>query len=200
MKTADSFALQHSTLNEFVFAEVGTEANGMSLTLLSTLSRLGLDPWDEAQRLANMPSNAAAERVAHCITSLPGSLWPPREAALIAARLVQKLPKPGAVTAFAPAPATGLAAMFATAPFAAARTAGVPHATLARSNPAAGGPSKGLRIALLAALLASAGIGMALNARPTPPPAAISATTVAPTPAPSKPAAKTPAVATPAGK
>jgi hypothetical protein len=200
MKTTNAFDLQRSNLNEFVFSEVGIEANGMSLTLLSTLSRLGLDPWDEAERLADMPSGPAAERVAQCIASLPGSLWPPREAAIIAARLVQKLPKPGTATQSAQAPVSGFAAMFAAAPFGAARPAGLPG-QMARPNPGVGGPPKGLRIALLIALLASAGLGMALNGKPAPSP--VAPATVATTPvtaAPSAAAPAKPAVTVPTGK
>ena len=41
----DAFALRNSGLDQFLFAEVGTELNGSSLTVLSTLARLGKDPW-----------------------------------------------------------------------------------------------------------------------------------------------------------
>jgi hypothetical protein len=34
---------------------VGVEANGMTLSVLSTLARRGMDPWQEAERLAKLP-------------------------------------------------------------------------------------------------------------------------------------------------
>jgi hypothetical protein len=48
MSRPDVFALQNSSLNSFVFADIGTELNGSNLTILSALSRLGKDPWVEA--------------------------------------------------------------------------------------------------------------------------------------------------------
>jgi hypothetical protein len=44
MSTSNAFALKNSGLNEFLFAEVGIEANGTPLTILSVLARLGLVP------------------------------------------------------------------------------------------------------------------------------------------------------------
>ena len=40
---AGIFALDHSDLNEFLFADVGTERNGMTLSVLSLLARIGGD-------------------------------------------------------------------------------------------------------------------------------------------------------------
>ena len=41
MPSSDAFALRRSGLNEFLFAPVGTEANGMTLSLVSGFARLG---------------------------------------------------------------------------------------------------------------------------------------------------------------
>lgn len=64
--------LQASDLNPFIFAPVGTELNGSTLTVLSLLARLGSDPWFEARRLADQPRKAAAEWLAEriALTSL----------------------------------------------------------------------------------------------------------------------------------
>ncbi len=40
MSHPDTFALKNSGLNEFLFAEIGTELNGSPLTILSVLARL----------------------------------------------------------------------------------------------------------------------------------------------------------------
>jgi hypothetical protein len=46
--TADVFAMKNSGLEPFLYAEVGTELNGSTLTVLSVFARLGEDPWGEA--------------------------------------------------------------------------------------------------------------------------------------------------------
>ena len=48
----------NADFERFVYADVATEPNGMELSVLSALSRQGLDPWQEAQRLAQLPSRA----------------------------------------------------------------------------------------------------------------------------------------------
>ena len=65
------FSLLHSDLSDFVFATVGEEQNGMPLNVVSGLTRLGLDPWDEAARLAVLPKALAAEKLAPMIARLP---------------------------------------------------------------------------------------------------------------------------------
>ena len=40
----------NADFERFVYADVATEPNGMELSVLSALSRRGLDPWQEAQR------------------------------------------------------------------------------------------------------------------------------------------------------
>lgn len=89
---AGIFALDHSDLNEFLFADVGTELNGMTLSVLSLLARIGGDPWKEAGRLASMPQTAAAATLAQIIASMPMTIWSLSDATAIAARLVRLLP------------------------------------------------------------------------------------------------------------
>jgi hypothetical protein len=48
-----------SRYDEFLFAEIGEQQNGMPMSMASALTRLGLDPWEEAARLAAMPAAAA---------------------------------------------------------------------------------------------------------------------------------------------
>jgi hypothetical protein len=52
------FSLLHSDLNDFLFASVGNEQNGMSLNVVSALTRLGMDPWVEAARLGGFTESA----------------------------------------------------------------------------------------------------------------------------------------------
>lgn len=41
-------------LDKFLFAEVGDETDGNPLSVISALTRLGLDPWEEAGRLSSL--------------------------------------------------------------------------------------------------------------------------------------------------
>jgi hypothetical protein len=92
MPSSDAFALRRSGLNEFLFAPVGTEANGMTLSLVSVFARLGNDPWLEAGRLARLPKPEATESLARIIASMPTSVWPLQAAMTIATRLIALLP------------------------------------------------------------------------------------------------------------
>ena len=92
MATPDVTTLQRSDLNQFLFADIGTEANGMTLSVLSVFARRGSDPWTEASRLAGLPKADATDSLARMIASMPKSLWPPPEAAVIAVRLIGLLP------------------------------------------------------------------------------------------------------------
>ncbi|WP_339951205.1 hypothetical protein [uncultured Albimonas sp.] len=47
----------------FLYAPVGEDRNGTVVTVLSTLARLGLDPWSEAAELALLPPEGARARL-----------------------------------------------------------------------------------------------------------------------------------------
>jgi hypothetical protein len=76
----------------FLFATVGDEIDGMPLSMISALTRLGLDPWQEAGRLSSLSNREAVEQLARLIAELPGILRPLDEARKIAGGLVQCLP------------------------------------------------------------------------------------------------------------
>ena len=92
MPSSDAFALRRSGLNEFLFAPVGTEANGMTLCVVSVFARQGNDPWLEADRLARLSRSEAIECLARIIASMPTGIWPLQAAEAIAARLIVLLP------------------------------------------------------------------------------------------------------------
>ena len=48
MTRAAAASIQQSQFNDFLFAPMGNEKNGMLLTVLSALARLDVDPWREA--------------------------------------------------------------------------------------------------------------------------------------------------------
>ncbi len=45
MALRQEYALAHSRFNDFLFAFVAEEKSGQNLTVLSAMSRLGLNPW-----------------------------------------------------------------------------------------------------------------------------------------------------------
>ncbi len=65
----------------------------MPLTVLSTLARSDLDPWQEAARLTEASGKIATERLAWLIASLPGRPSTLLDSGTIAARLVALLPR-----------------------------------------------------------------------------------------------------------
>jgi hypothetical protein len=96
MTLRPEYLLGHSAYNGFLFGSLGQDAAGTEITVLSALSRLGIDPWQEAARLAGLSREAAAEDLAKTILRLPASMGPSAEVPYIAARLVALLPN-GAV-------------------------------------------------------------------------------------------------------
>jgi hypothetical protein len=96
-KTGSS-ASSSADFERFVYADVATEPNGMELSVLSALSRRGLDPWQEAQRLAQLPSFEAADGLAQILRALPAVQVLRLDVKVIAERLVALLPARGAVT------------------------------------------------------------------------------------------------------
>ena len=95
MRLSARFSLLHSDLNDFLFASVGDEQNGMPLSVISALTRLGVDPWEEAARLAVLPKVLAAETLAPMIARLSFGRPQRSDSVAIAQRLVGLLPMRG---------------------------------------------------------------------------------------------------------
>jgi len=87
--------LQHSDLQDFLFAPVWDEKSGTPLSILSALARLGMDPWGEAARLAEMPRAGAASALAAILAKLPRNEPELPDYSRISERLVQFLPEGG---------------------------------------------------------------------------------------------------------
>jgi hypothetical protein len=92
MALSARFSLLHSDLNDFLFAPVGEEQNGVTLSVVSGLTRLGLDPWEEAARLTPLPKARAAEALATLIARLPICRTQSSDDFAISRRLVELLP------------------------------------------------------------------------------------------------------------
>lgn len=81
------------TFDAFLYASVGTEENGMELSVVSALARFGVDPWQEAARLATLPQELAADGLRLLLDRLPEGRWRPSDTPAIAAHLVTLLPR-----------------------------------------------------------------------------------------------------------
>src|SRR5262249_47474863 len=94
MIPAASVSFFRSEFNEFLYAPIGSENNGMTLSVLTALARLNIDPWEEAAELSKLPKESAAQRLASLIARIPAG--PPTQADCdkIADRLIEFLPRP----------------------------------------------------------------------------------------------------------
>ena len=92
MTLRPEYSLGNSPYNEFLFAAVGEDKVGLPLTVLTALTRLGFDPWREAERLSDLPREIASRVFAVTIAMLPEGNWRSSESEAIAARLVSWLP------------------------------------------------------------------------------------------------------------
>ena len=97
------FSLLHSEFNGFLFAPIGDQTGGLPLSVLSALTRLGMDPWREAARLSDLPKDLAVAELSGSINRLPRKCWEQSDTQGIAARLIELLPHRGAFAATQPA-------------------------------------------------------------------------------------------------
>ena len=79
--------------DQFLGAPISEDRNGMTLSVLSALARLDLDPWREATSLSRMPRDAAAKRLTALIDALPREPASAVPSQTSAADLVALLPK-----------------------------------------------------------------------------------------------------------
>lgn len=93
MTPVESSPTVDSVFDAFLFAPIGEEANGMQLSVLSALSRLGIDPWSDAARLALLPKDSAIVALGESLALLPRGKWQPTDTTAIATRLIELLPK-----------------------------------------------------------------------------------------------------------
>lgn len=92
MPPAASISYLGSEFDDFLFAPVGEEQNGMPLSVVSALARSDVDPWQEAAQLARLPVEAATQRLASLIAALPEASGPRWDPGTIATRLIGLLP------------------------------------------------------------------------------------------------------------
>ena len=95
---AASISFFEPDFNDFLYAPIGCERNGMALSVLSALARLNVDPWREAAELSGLPKAAAAKRLAMLVARLPVGAWAAKDCGQIADRLIELLPYRGGST------------------------------------------------------------------------------------------------------
>jgi hypothetical protein len=78
--------------DNFLFAPVREEKNGMVLSVISGLTRLEIDPWTEAARLSALPKAIAAQTLAPIIARLADGGAELFDARKVADRLISLLP------------------------------------------------------------------------------------------------------------
>jgi len=93
MTRCASVAPLGSEFDTFLFAPIGEDTNGMFLTVLSALARLGVDPWKEAADLARLSRAGAIQRLASLIEALPDRPSEYLNPRTTAARLIALLPQ-----------------------------------------------------------------------------------------------------------
>ena len=81
MTVRPDYALSRARYTAFLFTVVGTETrdapnSGEDITVLTALTRIGIDPWEEAARLAVLPRAEAAQSLAATFINLPDTLPP----------------------------------------------------------------------------------------------------------------------------
>lgn len=92
MESSTTVAIPSSRYDDFLFSVICEEASGAQLSVLSALTRLDIDPWEEAARLSAMTEPIAKSRLIYMLNQACGSSWSPSQIASIATRLVGRLP------------------------------------------------------------------------------------------------------------
>ncbi len=77
----------------FLFARVGDDRRGHAVTVLSTLARLGLDPWDETAELVTLSREAAGVRLGLRLSKCQDIPTLARDHVSVARELSQLLPQ-----------------------------------------------------------------------------------------------------------
>jgi hypothetical protein len=95
MTRSASFSVLASEFDDFPFAPIGEDRNGMLLSVLSALARLDVDPWQEAAESARLPGETGTQRLASLIAALPDRPAPRLDPGTIAARFGRAPSAPG---------------------------------------------------------------------------------------------------------
>lgn len=92
---------QDPQFEPFLHAPLGEDRRGSSVTVLSMLARLGVDPWSEASELSRLPAAAARQRLEALMTRFHDVPTPDPDRSRIVSGLLALLPR-RATTAISP--------------------------------------------------------------------------------------------------
>src|SRR5664280_2787257 len=92
--TTVPMSIPGTEFNDFLFAPIGEDRNGMLVSVLSGLARSDVDPWQEAAKLAQLPGEAATKELAALIGALLDKAASYPDPRTIATRLIALLPRP----------------------------------------------------------------------------------------------------------
>lgn len=93
MTHSASGSLLGTEFDDFLFAPIGVDRNGMVISVLSALARLGVDPWEEAAKLTRLPGATAAKKLTSLIAAQPDTPSAPLDSGTTAAHLLALLPR-----------------------------------------------------------------------------------------------------------
>lgn len=85
---------QDPQYDPFLSAPVGEDRRGSSVSVLSMLARLGVDPWREASELSRLPEGAARQRLEALMKRFHDVSAPDTDQSRIILKLLAFLPKP----------------------------------------------------------------------------------------------------------
>jgi hypothetical protein len=106
MRTAPMTS-QGSEFQQFLYAPICEEHEGMTLSVLSALARQDIDPWTEAARLSQLPEETAVEQIIALLDALPRRIVASLDRMKVASRLSALLPRRAASNLPSVRPAAG---------------------------------------------------------------------------------------------
>ena len=92
MPVMDDMRQRGTPFDPFLYAAVGEDRNGNPVTVLSTLARLGLEPWDAAAELAGMTRAEARSRLGDLLARFRDVPALVQDRAAVTQRLIDLLP------------------------------------------------------------------------------------------------------------
>ena len=93
MSRMDFLVQGETPFDGFLYAAVGEDRGGNTVSVLSTLARLGLDPWDEAADLADLPRADARTRLERLLARFDDVPALRQDQGTIISRLIELLPR-----------------------------------------------------------------------------------------------------------
>ena len=92
MTTSPSVSYLTPQFDDFLFARINEDSEATPLSVLSVLARLGVDPWEEAAKLARLERFSAAKRLVEFIAATPGAPSAYLSAKTVSDKLIDLLP------------------------------------------------------------------------------------------------------------